>query len=189
ARDSLLIACDFPAYYFLYRNDLYELYKRSLEEASLRTNANITLLVPNATERRRLMKDLYPLRRFDELRKKTDFLPKLRLLGQAVDKPEATTVEDFYDSVELLNQTAIEQFDFVVEEVPQRIPIFGWVADKSRATFAIPTHMPGDDGVEHAFRTRDKGLVRALDQIFRNYVVGKHTKGPVGKKTKKKDQS
>jgi hypothetical protein len=63
----------------------------------------------------------------------------------------------------------MKDFPFKVSEVHRRMPIFVWIADRRHAAFAIPTYLSRDASVEHAFSTRDEGLVEALERIVLQY--------------------
>lgn len=188
AEKSVQIACDYPAYGFLTNHDLYKRYKQILfakatalferfpAVSEAERSSVFSLTVSAAATRADLIR--YPVPESD--RAWEAFMSNERyhqgrealrqaLAGEAGEHRFVNSPAALYTAIARVNQIELEAFPFPHYEVEEKMPIFAWIVDHSRAAFAIPTYLEGEQSIEHAFFTTDPDLIRALESIIDGY--------------------
>jgi hypothetical protein len=206
AKKSILIACDYPAYGFVTDNDLYKKYKQILLDCADELLGDgllisegekskiFSLIVSAKTTQSEIIKYPFPdsHRGFETLigdpkyaKGRAALEKKLR---EAYNDPTFSikSLDEFYSGIAKVNELEYNEFPFPCYEVADRMPIFAWIVDHSRAAFAIPTYLEGQASIEHAFSTIDASLVGALEFIIEEYRK-KATKKEIARAVKNPD--
>lgn len=185
ARNTLHVACDYPAYGMFSAPDSYGRYRVALEEAA-RRRVQTSMLFLDPTGRRETLKRQFPSGAFRQVLVAPGIVEKFNRLNArlvSIGQPALDTrrvgVEEFRQAVEAVQQVEGAGFGRIdgirTQHLRFMMPIHLWIADKSRAIFSIPSSVPPrneEHGYwlgESGYSTADRNLVERLYRIFEYY--------------------
>ena len=186
ARESVVIACDFPGYGVWADRGRYGLFVKALEHRkSERIRAgrpfDVQLLVLNKAGREQALHDRFPEGVWREYVKHGGFARSRRLYEELENTKVSETRDRFLAEMADRQDRALEgEFRFAHRwEINQKMPMHVFIADGERAIFAIPGY--GEELLEYGFYTEEAGLIRALHSIWERYVGDAKKLGEEGK--------
>ena len=176
ARDSVVIACDFPAYGVWSDRGRYSGYLKVLESRKAdcvrRSHSfRIQIVTLDGASRARELDGRHPEVGWKEYVKKGSFGRSRRLYEELESCAMPESRAGFLAELAARQDRAIAaELRFAeVRELAGMLPIQFWIADERRAVFVIPG---GGEGGDFGFVTEEIGLVQGLLSIWRRYHDG-----------------
>lgn len=175
ARESVVIACDFPGYGAWVDHGHYSSYVKALEnrkaERARRSQPlRIEILTLDPEGRARALEDRFPEDRFRDYVRKGGFARSRRLYEELENCQVPESRAQFItEMINRQNRALHADFRFAdCHEYAGMMPIHFWIADGEKAVFAIP----GKSGelADHGFVTEEAGLVESLLAIWERYL-------------------
>jgi hypothetical protein len=175
ARESIVIACDFPGYGAWVDHGHYSSYVKALEnrkaERVRRSQPlRIEILTLDAEGRARALEERFPDDRWKDYVKKGGFSRSRRLYEELENCVVPESRPQFItEMINRQNRALHADFRFAdCHEYAGMMPMHFWIADGEKAVFAIP----GKSGelADHGFVTEEAGLVESLLAIWERYL-------------------
>ncbi len=177
ARESVLIATEFPGHGVWADRGRYGSYVKTLETRKadrVRRGQplSIQILSLDADARGDALHARFPESRWKEYVRKGTFAHSSRLYEELENCQVAEGRTQFLEEMAARQQRAVDaELRFAHRwEYRGVMPIYLWIIDGEKAVFAIPSF--GDQLTEYGFYTEEAGLVQALLSVWARYLEG-----------------
>lgn len=176
ARESVVIACDFPGYGVWADRARYGSFVKAIEHRKgervrLGRPFDVQFLVLDEAGRDQALHDRFPESHWREYVKHGGYAKSRRVYEELENTRVSETRDRFIAEMAERQTRALDsELRFAHRWVTsQKMPMHIFIADGERAIFAIPGY--GEELLEYGFYTEEAGLVRALHSIWERYVA------------------
>lgn len=175
ARESVVIACDFPGYGVWSDRGKYNLFVKTLENRKaervrMGRSFEVHLVVLDKKNRAQALEERFPEATWREYVRRGGFGRSRRLYEELENTQVSEKRETFIQEMADRQQRAMDgDLRFADRwETSHLMPMHLFIADGERAIFAIPGY--GEELAEYGFYTEESGLVRALRSVWEHYL-------------------
>lgn len=185
ARDSVVIACDFPAYGAWADRGRWgalckALENRKAERVRSGRKFEVRMLVLDGPARSRALEDRFPETDWRDYVRRGGFQKSRRMYEELENTRVSEQRDKFLAQMEERQERGLDaELRFAERwETSQLLPVHLFIADGERALFSIPGY--GEELMEFGFMTEEAGLVRALNSIWSRYLADARRVGESG---------
>lgn len=184
ANHTLTIFCDIPAYGYFSNFSYYKDYEDQITDSQYSDKKEITveLVCLDGTRRQDFyLKEFLQVDKWKDNKEErwkewknihTGKLTRLPKFSSPKYEIETLTIEEFIGILEEANQDMMKEAFAKAEcrEIENFMPVFFWIADKTKAIFSIPSRSKDGNFTEHGFFTNDKQIINALYSMKNRYL-------------------